>query len=181
MPGRIYNGQSFNSAMFYTWIGNGYQWQFFLVPLCVSVGCVGVSILINFLWSIVNAPTVDNIPGFVPEFEKMGHGGVEAIDNNGSDGSSDGKEDTQQVNEKMTEASSSNDLKKTTTSPGKRFRRFSRHGPVILTIIGCLGFTMFLFLLFLVNMDPICPEDLSVCPGYNNETGETSTVCGPSL
>ena len=36
--GKQYNSGSFASAMYYTWIGNGYAWDFFLVPACVSVG-----------------------------------------------------------------------------------------------------------------------------------------------
>lgn len=26
--------------MHYTWLGNGYAWDFFLVPACVSLGCL---------------------------------------------------------------------------------------------------------------------------------------------
>lgn len=31
LTGRVYVGGSLNWALFYTWIGNGYAWQFFLV------------------------------------------------------------------------------------------------------------------------------------------------------
>lgn len=41
--GKQYNAGSFNSAMYYTWIGNNYAWQFFLVPMGVSLGCMLLS------------------------------------------------------------------------------------------------------------------------------------------
>lgn len=62
-PGREYIGGDFGSAMFYTWIGNNYSWDFFLVPFGVSIGCVMLSIGANviiekcgFLWP--------SVPGF---------------------------------------------------------------------------------------------------------------------
>ena len=36
--GHNYTVGSFSSAMYYTWIGNDYKWQFFLLPLGVSTG-----------------------------------------------------------------------------------------------------------------------------------------------
>lgn len=38
--GKNYTVGSFGSAMHYTWLGNGYAWDFFLVPACVSLGCL---------------------------------------------------------------------------------------------------------------------------------------------
>lgn len=38
--GKEYTIGSFASAMHYTWLGNGYAWDFFLVPACVSLGCL---------------------------------------------------------------------------------------------------------------------------------------------
>lgn len=35
-----YTSRNFNDAMGYTWMGNAYAWDFFLVPLCVSIGCL---------------------------------------------------------------------------------------------------------------------------------------------
>ena len=37
---RAYAAGSFADAMHYTWLGNGYAWDFFLVPACVSLGCM---------------------------------------------------------------------------------------------------------------------------------------------
>jgi hypothetical protein len=41
--GKEYASGSFASAMYYTWIGNGYAWDFFLVPACVSLGSLLLS------------------------------------------------------------------------------------------------------------------------------------------
>jgi Na+/proline symporter len=46
--GKEYKAGNFNDAMFYTWIGNGYAWQFFLVPLGVSLGSILLCIGLNF-------------------------------------------------------------------------------------------------------------------------------------
>jgi len=46
--GKEYTAGDFNDAMFYTWIGNGYAWQFFLVPLGVNLGSILLCIGLNF-------------------------------------------------------------------------------------------------------------------------------------
>jgi SSS family solute:Na+ symporter len=53
VPGRTYVGGSLFWALVYTWIGNGYRWQFFLVPLCVSSLSVALGAAVNAcLWSL---------------------------------------------------------------------------------------------------------------------------------
>ena len=44
--GRVYKAGDFGDAMHYTWLGNGYAWDFFLVPACVSLGCMLLCIAI---------------------------------------------------------------------------------------------------------------------------------------
>ena len=46
--GKLYRAGNFNDAMFYTWIGNGYAWQFFLVPMGVSLGSILLACGLNF-------------------------------------------------------------------------------------------------------------------------------------
>jgi len=64
IAGRVYIGGSFNSAMFYTWIGNGYAWQFFLVPFGVSIGCLLLSVAFFFLMNKVKRYRKPAVPGF---------------------------------------------------------------------------------------------------------------------
>ena len=47
--GHNYTVGSFSSAMYYTWIGNDYKWQFFLVPLGVSAGSMLLCFAIFFV------------------------------------------------------------------------------------------------------------------------------------
>ena len=51
--GRVYAAGSFGDAMHYTWLGNGYAWDFFLVPACVSLGCMLLCIGIFALFAHV--------------------------------------------------------------------------------------------------------------------------------
>lgn len=53
--GRVYAAGSFADAMHYTWLGNGYAWDFFLVPACVSLGCMLLCIGIFALFAHVPA------------------------------------------------------------------------------------------------------------------------------
>jgi hypothetical protein len=46
--GAKYQSDSFGSAMNYTWMGNGYAWDFFLIPLCVSLGCLKLCAALNW-------------------------------------------------------------------------------------------------------------------------------------
>ncbi|KAL4441843.1 hypothetical protein ABPG77_003759 [Micractinium sp. CCAP 211/92] len=43
-----YQSKDFSNAMNFTWMGNGYQWQFFLVPLCVSLGALMLCWVFNW-------------------------------------------------------------------------------------------------------------------------------------
>ena len=52
---RKYAAGSFGDAMHYTWLGNGYAWDFFLVPACVSLGCMLLCIGIFALFAHVQA------------------------------------------------------------------------------------------------------------------------------
>jgi len=63
-PDRVYKAGSFNSAMFYTWIGNGYAWQFFLIPICVSIGAMLLCGCVNWLVKRF-AKKQPAVPGFV--------------------------------------------------------------------------------------------------------------------
>jgi solute:Na+ symporter, SSS family len=62
--GKVYRAQNFNDGMFYTWIGNGYAWQFFLVPLCVSLGSILLCIGVNFGLKKLNRKQL-SVAGFV--------------------------------------------------------------------------------------------------------------------
>lgn len=74
--GHNYTIGSFGAAMYYTWIGNDYKWQFFLVPLGVSLGsmllCIAlvvmmkeVSFIRNFLERVNLYKWIDHpVPGF---------------------------------------------------------------------------------------------------------------------
>lgn len=46
--GSKYQQKNFESAMNYTWMGNGYAWDFFLIPLCVSLGSMMLCGAINY-------------------------------------------------------------------------------------------------------------------------------------
>jgi len=60
--------------MHYTWLGNGYAWDFFLVPACVSLGCMLLCIAIFGFCEHVNVGNgalkdVANMP--VPGLESV--------------------------------------------------------------------------------------------------------------
>ncbi len=66
--GKEYTAGNFNDAMFYTWIGNGYAWQFFLVPLGVALGSILLCMGLNFGLKKLAAKkerTYFAVPGFV--------------------------------------------------------------------------------------------------------------------
>lgn len=155
--GRVYHAGSFNSAMFYTWIGNGYQWQFFLVPLCVSLGCIGVCIFVNLMIEIFKLRQVV-LPGFRAKAthrqdETVSDGYVEADFTKGSDVSNGDKS-----TEKSSPTASSQQLQSNEISTPplvQQDRWWKRYLWVMVTMGGCLAGTMLLFLLFLVDMDPI--------------------------
>lgn len=62
--GKEYRAGNFDDAMFYTWIGNGYAWQFFLVPLGVSLGSILLCIGLNFGLKKMNKKQL-SVPGLV--------------------------------------------------------------------------------------------------------------------
>lgn len=62
--GKVYTIGSFSSAMYYTWIGNNYGWQFFLVPACVSLGCL---ILCGFMFFLMK-----DVKPIAAQLEKWG-------------------------------------------------------------------------------------------------------------
>ncbi len=61
--GRAYLAGSLDSALFFTWIGNGYIWQFFLLPLSISLGCIGLCVGVNLLLNRFVAKRPE-VPGF---------------------------------------------------------------------------------------------------------------------
>lgn len=65
--GHTYNGASLSDALFYTWIGNNYGWQFFLVPMGVSLGsillCVGINAVLMHVFKFHAKP----LPGFAAD------------------------------------------------------------------------------------------------------------------
>lgn len=62
--GHTYNGNSLSDALFYTWIGNNYGWQFFLVPMGVSLGSILLCVGINAVWKHVLKFQATKVPGF---------------------------------------------------------------------------------------------------------------------
>ena len=60
---KIYHAGNFNDAMFYTWIGNGYAWQFFLVPLGVSLGSILMCCGGNYLYQRFASDKKIALPG----------------------------------------------------------------------------------------------------------------------
>lgn len=48
-PAAKYQSKDFGSAMNYTWMGNGYAWDFFLIPLSVSLGSLMLCAAANHL------------------------------------------------------------------------------------------------------------------------------------
>ena len=49
--------------MFFTWIGNNYSWQFFLLPICVSLGCILLSVAVNAVMKHVLEMVLPTVPG----------------------------------------------------------------------------------------------------------------------
>jgi SSS family solute:Na+ symporter len=99
---KTYRAGNFNDGMFYTWIGNNYAWQFFLVPLCVSLGSILLCIGINLIWQKMNKKQL-SVRGFTApathpdQFSAdvvagLAHPGDEVVKKPSFDGS-DGKED----------------------------------------------------------------------------------------
>ena len=61
--GKQYTAGNFNDGMFYTWIGNGYAWQFFLVPLGVALGSILLCVGLNLGWRKLNKKQI-SVRGF---------------------------------------------------------------------------------------------------------------------
>jgi hypothetical protein len=131
--------------MFYTWIGNGYQWQFFLVPLCVSLGCIGLSIFANVAISHFNLRKLA-VPGFVavathPDVVAGGAGIPEGTAKGSDDGDGAGKEGSPVVaNDAVFQPAVATPL----VADDKALMRSA-----LLTAGGCCAGAFLLFLLFI--------------------------------
>lgn len=59
------SSQNISQGMNYTWLGNFYSWQYFLIPVCVSIGSVMLTSALNYLWIHYAAKKPIALPGFV--------------------------------------------------------------------------------------------------------------------
>ncbi|PSC73100.1 na+ solute symporter isoform B [Micractinium conductrix] len=57
-----YQVKDFGNAMKYTWMGNGYSWDFFLIPLSVSLGSMLLCALLN--WALQRCTAKPALLGF---------------------------------------------------------------------------------------------------------------------
>jgi Na+/proline symporter len=75
--GHAYTAGDVGSAFFFTWIGNGYAWDFFLIPFCVSIGTILLTSAITFVYTKATGKKI-RVPSMAGKPEANGEPAPEA-------------------------------------------------------------------------------------------------------